>query len=133
MEMLVGVAFIPPSFLPSRTQAFYIIKRQNCLNICNTVYISTSEVSTQVFIYFAIILFHQQRWKTVNPSALSIDSECLVIHTYSTPNCLVESKRKYPQMGHCLKCGGSRNTPNKKIQHPVCYFRSTFYYPIITR
>ena len=37
--MLVGVAFLPPSFPPSGTQAFYIIKRQYCLNICNTVYI----------------------------------------------------------------------------------------------
>ena len=35
--MVVGVAFLPPSFPPSRTQAFYIIKRQNCLNICNRV------------------------------------------------------------------------------------------------
>ena len=34
--MLVGVAFLPPSFPPSGTQAFYIIKWQNCLNICNT-------------------------------------------------------------------------------------------------
>ena len=37
--MLVGVAFLPPSFSPSGTQAFYIIKRQNCLNICNTLYL----------------------------------------------------------------------------------------------
>ena len=37
--MLVGVAFLPPSFPPSGSQAFYIIKRQNCLNICNTVYL----------------------------------------------------------------------------------------------
>ena len=36
--MPAGVAFLPPSFPPSRIQAFYIIKRQNCLNICNTVY-----------------------------------------------------------------------------------------------
>ena len=35
--MLAGVSFLPASFPPSRTQAFYIIKRQNCLNICNTV------------------------------------------------------------------------------------------------
>ena len=37
--MLVGLAFLPPSFPPSGTGAFYIIKRQNCLKICNTVYI----------------------------------------------------------------------------------------------
>ena len=37
--MLVGVAFLLPSNRPSGTQAFYIIKRQNCLNICNTVYL----------------------------------------------------------------------------------------------
>ena len=36
--MLVGVAFLPPSFPHSRTQAFYIIKRQNCVQFCNTVY-----------------------------------------------------------------------------------------------
>ena len=36
--MLVGVASLPPSFSPSRTWAFYIIRRQNCLNICNRVY-----------------------------------------------------------------------------------------------
>ena len=29
----------PPSFPPSRTLAFYVIKWQNCLNICNRVYI----------------------------------------------------------------------------------------------
>ena len=33
--MLVGEASLPPS----GTWAFYIIKRQNCVNICNTVYI----------------------------------------------------------------------------------------------
>ena len=33
IEMLVGVASLPPSFPPSRTKAFYIIKRQNCINI----------------------------------------------------------------------------------------------------
>ena len=38
--MLVGVASLPPSFPSSRTQAFYIIKRQSCLYFCNTVYIS---------------------------------------------------------------------------------------------
>ena len=37
--MLVGVAFLPPSFPPSRTQAFYIIKRQNCVFFRNRVYI----------------------------------------------------------------------------------------------
>ena len=37
--MLVGVASLPPPFPPSRTQAFYIIKRQKCLNICNRVYV----------------------------------------------------------------------------------------------
>ena len=37
--MLVGVAFLPPSFPPSGTQAFYIIKRQNCVYFCNTVYV----------------------------------------------------------------------------------------------
>ena len=37
--MLVGVAFLPPSFPPSRTLAFYIIKRQNCVNIWDRVYI----------------------------------------------------------------------------------------------
>ena len=36
--MLVGVASLPPSFPSSRTQALYILKRQNCLNICNRVY-----------------------------------------------------------------------------------------------
>ena len=38
--MLVGVAFLPPSFLPSRTQVFYIIKRQNCVYFWNRVYLS---------------------------------------------------------------------------------------------
>ena len=37
--MLVGVASLPSSFPPFGTQAFYIIKRQNGLNICNTVYL----------------------------------------------------------------------------------------------
>ena len=37
--MLVGVAFLPPSFPPSGTQAFYIIKRENCVYFCNRVYI----------------------------------------------------------------------------------------------
>ena len=36
--MLVGVAPLPLSFPPFGTQAFYIINRSNCLNICNTVY-----------------------------------------------------------------------------------------------
>ena len=44
--MLVGVAFLPPSFPPSRTQAFYIIKWQNCLNICNRVYIREFETGS---------------------------------------------------------------------------------------
>ena len=35
--MLVGVAPLPLSFPPSKTWAFYIINRPNCLNICNTV------------------------------------------------------------------------------------------------
>ena len=39
MEMLVGVAFLLPSFPPSRTQAFYTIKRKNCVYFCNRVYI----------------------------------------------------------------------------------------------
>ena len=38
--MLVGVAFLTPSFPPSRTQVFYIIKRQNCVYFCNRVYLS---------------------------------------------------------------------------------------------
>ena len=42
--MLEGVALLPPSFPPSRTQAFYIIKRQNCLNICNRVYFNRNSV-----------------------------------------------------------------------------------------
>ena len=37
--MLVGVAFLPPSFPPSRTLAFYSRNRQNRVNICNTVYL----------------------------------------------------------------------------------------------
>ena len=37
--MLVGVAFLPPSFPPSRTQAFYIIERENCVYFCNRVYV----------------------------------------------------------------------------------------------
>ena len=37
--MLVGVAFLPPSFPPSGTQAFYIIKRKNCVYFCNRVYV----------------------------------------------------------------------------------------------
>ena len=37
--MLVGVAFHPSSFPPSRTKAIYIIKRQNCVYFCNTVYL----------------------------------------------------------------------------------------------
>ena len=41
--MLVGVAFLPPSILPSRTQAFYIIKRQNCVYFCNRVYVQSSD------------------------------------------------------------------------------------------
>ena len=49
--MLVGVAFLPLSFPPSGTQAFYIIKRQNCLNICNTVYF----VSNPAF--FAVVFY----------------------------------------------------------------------------
>ena len=36
--MLVGVAFLPPSFPPSETWVFYIIKRKNCVYFCNTVY-----------------------------------------------------------------------------------------------
>ena len=36
--MLVRVAFLLPSFSPSKT--FYIIKRQNCINICNRVYVA---------------------------------------------------------------------------------------------
>ena len=40
--MIVGMSSLPPSFPPSRTQAFYIIKRQKCLNICNRVYIHFS-------------------------------------------------------------------------------------------
>ena len=44
--MLVGVAFLPPSFPPSGT--FYIIKRENCLNVCNTVYLIVSlKISTE--------------------------------------------------------------------------------------
>ena len=35
--MLVGVAFLPSSFLPSGKQPFYIINRPNCH--CNKVYI----------------------------------------------------------------------------------------------
>ena len=38
--MLVGVAPLPLNFLPSGTWAFYIINRPNCVNICNTVYMS---------------------------------------------------------------------------------------------
>ena len=38
--MLVGVAFLPLSFRPSRTWSFYIIKRQNCVNVCISVYAS---------------------------------------------------------------------------------------------
>ena len=45
IEMLVGVAFLPPSLPPSRTLVFYIIKRQNCLNIWNRVYILMSDGS----------------------------------------------------------------------------------------
>ena len=41
--MLVGEAFLPPSFPPSRTQAFYIIKRQNFVYFCNTVYILNND------------------------------------------------------------------------------------------
>ena len=36
--MLVGVAFFPPSFPPFGTYGFYIIKRQNCVKICNRMY-----------------------------------------------------------------------------------------------
>ena len=43
--MLVGVAFLPPSFPPSRTQAFYIIKRQNCVYFCNRVYVCRERVN----------------------------------------------------------------------------------------
>ena len=52
--MLVGVAFLPPSFPPSRTQAFYIIKRQNCLNICNTVFRQNGKL---LLCYFKAFLF----------------------------------------------------------------------------
>ena len=37
--MLVGVAFHPPSFPPAGTYKFYIIKRQNCVYLCNRVYL----------------------------------------------------------------------------------------------
>ena len=51
--MLVGVAFLPLSFPPSGTQAFYIINRQNCVNICNTVY--TKVTRFEVFhLYYMI-------------------------------------------------------------------------------
>ena len=43
--MLVGVASLPSSFLASGTQAFYSRKRQNCINICNTVYVISQNIS----------------------------------------------------------------------------------------
>ena len=44
--MLVGVASLGPSSFPaSGTQAFYSRKRQNCINICNTVYVISQNIS----------------------------------------------------------------------------------------
>ena len=57
--MLVGVAFLPPSFLPSRTLAFYIIKRQNCVYFCNTVYDNLTK-------YFQAFLFLSEMHLGVN-------------------------------------------------------------------
>ena len=59
--MLVGVAFLPPSFPPSGTQAFYIIERKNCVYFCNRVYfsfiyLSSSVCSTSCCPSFVIIL-----------------------------------------------------------------------------
>ena len=43
--MLVGVASLPSSFPASGIQAFYSRKRQNCINICNTVYVISQNIS----------------------------------------------------------------------------------------
>ena len=41
VEMLVGVASLPPSFISAlQKTGIYIIKRQNCLNICKTQYMN---------------------------------------------------------------------------------------------
>ena len=44
--MLVRVASLGPSSFPaSGTQAFYSRKRQNCINICNTAYVISQNIS----------------------------------------------------------------------------------------
>ena len=69
--MLVGVAFLPPSFLPSGTQAFYIINRPNCLNICNTV--QTRETRDQAL-----------GWGIrANLIFSNLESDCMVIFLFS--------------------------------------------------
>ena len=73
--MLVGVAPLPLSFLPSGTQAFYIVKRPNCLNICDTVYVPLhfvylskqamewlsrqTEIEVEFVLYDLVFLFQQ--------------------------------------------------------------------------
>ena len=52
--MLMGVASLPLSFSPSGTQAFYIINRPNCLNICNTVYIRCSKEKMKQTTYLKV-------------------------------------------------------------------------------
>ena len=60
--MLVGVTSLPPSFPPSRTQAFYIIKRQNCLNICNRVYVIKVGLVFSISNFFITKTYLANKW-----------------------------------------------------------------------
>ena len=79
--MLVGVAFFPSSFPPSRTWAFYIIKRQNCLNICNTVYLHIVSPDIQLHLKFFTM---QKQWKSF---------EIISLVQCRSQNCLVTIDR----------------------------------------
>ena len=70
--MLVGVAFLPPSFPPSRTQAFYIIKRQNCLNIYNTVYITMATLVHASVFFILPFYIHTSNLRTCNDAELHV-------------------------------------------------------------
>ena len=56
--MIVGVASLLSSFSSSGTYAIYIIKRQNCLNICNTVYKSRMEQTYRGNFFSKLINVH---------------------------------------------------------------------------
>ena len=70
--MLVGLAPLPLSFPPSGTQAFYIITRPNCLNICNTVYINEATFIGRPVYKSTVNLAH----------CAAIDSFLLLLITY---------------------------------------------------